>query len=145
MVDALNQQWVTLIEGKIYLSVGSGHVTVESMHQFDQEVISKIEASDATLVHLISDTRYILSIPSLGEMQKLKYPHHPRMGYNLTIGAFHNPLMRFIISLSLSVTRLRYRDVNTLEEACAYLAQKDPSLPPLDTWNIPANSDASAL
>ena len=137
----LNQQWFVLIEGQLYLSVGRGHITAEMIQQADQDFLNQLEASQAPLVHVIHDVRRVLSIPALSDMQKNKAPRHPRMGYTLTIGAFQNPIMRFIISLSLGMTQVRYRDVDSLAAACTYLVEKDPSLPPLNTWNIPYEVD----
>jgi hypothetical protein len=144
MSNTYTSRWIVLIEGRVYLSVGAGHFTTESMRAFDQDVINAIEASDAPLVHLISDSRQVLSLPSLGEIMKNRYPQHPRMGYMITIGAFNNPVMRFLLSLSTTISSVRYKDVATLAEACAYLAHKDPSLPPVSSWNVPSESDLAA-
>ena len=73
-----------------------------------------MNASDAPLVHIILDTRYILSIPSLSEVRKAQYPYHSRMGYNITVGAFNNALMRFIVGVATAITKTRSKDVRTL-------------------------------
>jgi hypothetical protein len=96
------------------------------------------------LVHIINDTRHVLSIPSLTEVRKAKHPFHKRMGYNITVKAFSNPFMRAVITVSAAITRLRYKDVDSFEEAYQFLAQKDPSLPPVSTWNLPSQADTNA-
>jgi hypothetical protein len=141
MSEPFRQQWHTLVEGQVYLSMGAGHISSEIFHQMDQEFITLIEASDAKLVHIINDTRYVLSIPPLSEVRKAKHPFHKRMGYNITIKAFSNPIMRAIITISTAITRMRYKDAHSIPEACAFLAQKDPSLPPLSAWKMPTEAD----
>lgn len=144
MSSAYSSRWIVLVEGRVYLTIGVGHFSTESMQVFDQQVIDAIDASDAPMVHIISDSRQVLSLPSLSEIMKNQYPQHPRMGYSITVGAFQNPVMRFLLSLSATISSTRYKDVATLAEACAYLAHKDPSLPAISTWNIPPDSDLEA-
>jgi hypothetical protein len=144
MSEGYSSRWIVLVEGRVYLSVGTGHFSPDSMHAFDQVVMNAIDASDAPMVHLISDSRQVLSLPPLTEIMKNRYPNHPRMGYSITIGAFQNPVMRFLLSLSSTISSMRYKDVATLSEACAFLAHKDPSLPPVAAWNMPSESDLAA-
>lgn len=144
MSEPFRQQWHTLVEGQVYLSTGAGHISIDIFLQMDQEFLSLIEASDAKLVHIINDTRYVLSIPPLTEVRKAKHPFHKRMGYNVTIKAFSNPIMRAIITISSAISRMRYKDVDSIAEACAFLAQKDPSLPPLSAWKLPPEGTAAA-
>jgi hypothetical protein len=144
MSDAYIQKWMTLVPDRVYLSIGSGHLTAADMQTFDWEFTNMIDASSAPMVHLVADSRHVLSLPSLVEMRKNRYPYHARMGYSLTIGAYHNPLMRFILSVSSSLSKVRYKDVETLAEACTYLAHKDPSLPPIKTWSLPTADDSLA-
>jgi hypothetical protein len=144
MSSGYSSRWVVLVEGRVYLSIGTGHFTVDSMREFDQQVINALEASDAPMVHLITDSRQVLSLPPLTEIMKNRYPQHPRIGYLITVGAFQNPVMRFLFSLSSTISNVRYKDVATLAEACAFVAHKDPSLPPVSTWAIPPESDLEA-
>ena len=81
---------------------------------------------------------HVLSLPSLGDMRKNRYPNHPRMGYSLTIGAYHSPVMRFVLSMSSAISNVRSKGMNSLAEACKFLAYKDPSLPPVQTWALPS-------
>jgi hypothetical protein len=37
--------------------------------------------------------------------------------------------------------RMRYQDVETLDQAYALLIAKDPSLPPLSTWTVPTEDN----
>lgn len=80
-------------------------------------------------------------MPSLTEVMKNRYLVHPRMGYIVTIGAFRNSVLRFLFSMSTAITKTRYKDTVSLREACDYLIEKDPSLPPLNTWSLPADAD----
>lgn len=137
MSSDYTQKWWVLVPERVYLSIGSGHFTAQDMQTFDWEFSNIIDASSAPRVHLIADSRTVLSLPSLADMRKNRYPHHPRMGYSLTIGAFHTPVMRFILSVSSTISQVRYKDVETLTEACVYLTAKDPSLPSLSTWTLP--------
>jgi hypothetical protein len=141
MSDAYTQKWIMLVPNRVCLSIGAGHLSAADLQTFDWEFTSMIDASTAPLVHLIADSRHVLSLPSLVEMRKNRYPYHPRMGHSLTIGAHHSPVMRFILSVSSSISKVRYKDVPTLAEACTYLAHKDPSLPPIHTWALPVEAD----
>ena len=59
------------------------------------------------------------------------------MGYSVSVGAFQNPLMRFIVGMATAIVGARSKDVASLKEAYAYLLEKDPTLPPLESWNFP--------
>jgi hypothetical protein len=142
MSSAYTQKWLVLVENRVYLSIGAGHMTAEDMQTFDWEFSTMIDASSAPLIHLIADSRQVLSLPSMADMRKNRYPYHARMGYSLTIGAAHSPLMRFLLTVSSTISQVRYKDVETLAEACTYLIAKDPSLPPLNSWALP-NVDGS--
>lgn len=144
MSEANIQKWHTLVEGQVYLSTGTGHVTIEAMQQIDLEFIAELNASPYPMVHLIHDARFILSLPPLAEVRKLSYPYHPRMGYSMTVGALSNALMRFIVSMGAAIIKARTKDVATLSEAYAYLRAKDPSLPPLSAWTLPPEGNAAA-
>jgi hypothetical protein len=144
MMNKTYNQYHTLVEGKIYLFMGTGHVTSEMLQQFDHDVIELLDASPYPLVHIIQDARAILGIPPLNEVRKMKYPLHPRMGYNISVGALQHPVMRFVVGIAAAITGMRSKDVATLTEAFAYLAEKDPSLPSMETWTFPPEVNFSA-
>lgn len=144
MNDSNVQKWYTLVEGQVYLSTGSGSVTLEIMQQLDQDFTAVLDASPHAMVHLIHDARSIVSLPPLNEVRKLSYPFHPKMGYSLTVGAISNGLMRFIVSMGAAIMKARTKDVATLSEAYAYLIAKDPTLPALQTWNFPPENNSVA-
>jgi hypothetical protein len=95
-------------------------------------------------VHIIHDTRAFLGLPPLAEVRKIVYPFHPKMGFNITVGTFPNPLIGFMLVFATSIFRSRFQDVKTLSEACAFLLEKDPSLPPVSTWNLPSDADLTS-
>jgi hypothetical protein len=135
--STFSQNWYTLVEGQVSMTTVVGHLTTETMRQNDRDFTAFIDASSAPMVHLIVDTRRMLSVPPISENRKAGFPYHPRMGYNVTIGAFRNPFVRLIITMSVAVIRIRYKDVDSLEEACAFLISKDSDLPPLEMWALP--------
>jgi hypothetical protein len=141
MSETFSQRWLVLVPDRVFLSVGAGHFSSEFIRHFDEEFVGMIEASPASRVHLITDSRQVLSLPSMNDLMKNTYPNHPRMGYNITIGAFQNPMMRMIMSFTTQVTNARYRDVRTLMEACAYIAHHDSSLPPIEEWDLPSEDE----
>ena len=106
MAKTYTQKWLALVDKRVYLSIGAGDLTAEDMRNFDHEFLGMIESSSTPLVHLIADSRQVLSLPSLGEMRKNRYPYHPRMGYNITVGAFHDPVMRFVLSVSTAISQV---------------------------------------
>jgi hypothetical protein len=139
--DTYSQKWHTLVEGQVYLSKMTGYLTAENMHAFDRECVLLCDSSPFPLVHIIHDTRSFLGLPPLAEVRKIVYPFHRKMGFNITMGAFPNPLVGFMLVFATSIFRSRFQDVKTFREACAFLAEKDPSLPPISTWNIPSDAD----
>jgi len=139
-----NQNWHALVDGRVYLSLRTGDISAEMMHQIDREFCEIIDSSPYPMVHVIFDLRYIGSIPALSELGKVQYPQHPCAGYSITVGAFQNPLMRFLVTMATAITKSRSKDVATLTEGYRYLAEKDPSLPPVRAWNYPPGSVSAA-
>jgi hypothetical protein len=139
-----SEKWHALVEGRVYLSLRTGHINADTMHDIDREFGELIDASPYAMVHAIFDLRAIVSIPPLNEMGKVQYPHHPRSGYSITVGAFQNPLMRFLVSMASAIVKSRSKDVSTLTEGYLYLAEKDASLPPVQTWTHPPSSTSAA-
>jgi hypothetical protein len=143
MSGTFSQTWDTLVEGQVYLVTVVGHLTKEQAADNDVRFCGILDVSTASMVHLIVDGRKMLSIPSITDNSQTRFPYHPRMGYNVNIDMFRNPTTRFVISILTKIMRLRHKDVQTLEEACAFLISKDPNLPPLATWALPAAGNTS--
>ena len=139
------RKWSVLVPGQVYLIVGVGEgVTEDAIKEtavFDQECMTVLNASEASLVHFINDLRSVHGVPPIGSIRKMQYLRHPRLGYYITMGALQNPLLRFIGNMVGSMVRMRYQDVETLDRAYELLIAKDPSLPPLSAWSLPIEAD----
>ena len=141
MSEGYTQKWHTLVEGQVYLSRMTGHLTTEAMHKFDRDCVLLFDSSPFPLVHIIHDTRSFLGLPPLAEVRKIVYPFHPKMGFNITMGTFPNPLIGFMLVFATSIFRSRFQDVKTFSEAGAFLVEKDPDLPPVSTWSCSFDDD----
>jgi hypothetical protein len=137
MSGTFSQTWETLVEGQVYLVTVVGHLTAARSAENDERFLAILDASTASMVHLIVDGRKMLSIPSITENSKTRFPYHQRMGYNVNIDMFRNPATHFVISALTKIMGLRHKDVQTLEEACAFLISEDPTLPPPSDWALP--------
>ncbi|MCU0513645.1 MAG: hypothetical protein MUE40_13880 [Anaerolineae bacterium] len=67
-------------------------------------------------------------------MMQLQALRHPRGGWGVTIGAFHNPVSRMLTGIVTRIIRTRYRDVRTLTDALILLREVDDTLPNLSDW-----------
>jgi len=136
------RQWTMLVPGQVYLIVGIGEAAsddaLDAITVFDQECLTLLNASNASFVHFINDLRLIKGVPPIGNIRRMEYLKHPRLGYYITLGAMPNMLLRVMARMISGMVRLRYSDVTRLEEAYTLLLAKDPSLPPLETWTMPS-------
>jgi hypothetical protein len=119
------------LEDRVAYARLSGVVTDADLQAMDAWMIQCMETSPAMLVHHIIDAKDITQPTSARQAMQLKAPRHAKMGWGITIGINLNPMLRFLTALIVSVARIRYRDVNTFDEALAQLQTFDPNLPDL--------------
>jgi hypothetical protein len=140
-------EWFTLVPNQVYLMIGIEDQFVanalEMTRSYDQVCTALLESSNASLVHMITDLRAVKSFPPISSISGMHFLRHPRMGHYITLGALDNAVLRFIATIVGGITRLRYGDVKTLEDAYSLLLSKDPSLPRLEAWALPPERDMS--
>lgn len=140
-------EWFTLVPGQVYLMIGLEDRLVnnalEMTRGYDVQCAALLEASDAPLVHFITDMRAVKSFPPMSSISGMHFLRHQRMGYYITLGALDNPMLRFIATMVGGIARLRYSDVTTFQDAYNLLLSKDPALPPLETWALPSERDTA--
>jgi len=134
-----------LVENRISYYGYYGDVSVEELQQgqpIGQKMLSECEAP---LLHTIQDNTHMTSFPSNAAfLVKITRAllSHPRMGWMVTVG-IENQFIQKLAAFVAQISRTRYRTFNTLDEAIAFLAYVDETLP--DMTGIEAPTDDEML
>lgn len=131
MAGSIESHW--LVEKRVRLLTAIGHLDMKTVKIYDDDSRLLYDSLTAP-VHVIIDVRQLRSVPPLSELHKMATLWHKRIGMVVTVQAMRQPLMRMIFTTIVAIGRLTYRDVDTLEQARAYIVSRDVSLPALDLW-----------
>ena len=141
MSHKLDRRWVTLVPGRVHIIYGIEKVNtgsiIQSTKDYDQECVAFLNASDGLPVHLIDDLRGVRNVPPVMSIYNMQFWRHQRLGCYVTLGVLYHPVLRFVATRVSGLVRMRYKDAVRLNEAYQFLIAKDPTLPALDTWDIP--------
>ena len=131
MAGSIETHW--FVENRVRLLNASGYLDLATVKVYDEE--SRLLYDSVTQpVHVIIDVRPLKAVPPLSELLKMATLWHKRIGVVVTVQAMRRPLMRLVFTTIVAIGRLTYRDVDTLEQAQQYIASRDRTLPPRDTW-----------
>jgi hypothetical protein len=119
------------LENRVTYSYFSGEITSAELQAMDSWMIARMDASPTMTIHHILDVQDITQPASARHTMQLKAPHHPRVGWTITIGSNHDAIVHFLTALVISAARVRYRDAATFEDALTLLQTLDPHLPDL--------------
>ena len=120
-------------DGLVVYARVTGTLTIENLKELNAQVHRMVESSDAPLVHLVTDLSQITAYPSLGEaMRNVRFEE--RVGWSIVIGTNERKMVKFITSVIASALRLRFRQVNNLDEALDFLQKVDAALPNLHSF-----------
>jgi hypothetical protein len=128
---SIHVQWYC--SGLVLYAQFGRSITVEDLNTFTATIQQMVDSSDAPLVHLVADLSSLENHPALRDIMKhFKLP--ARIGWSLILGMAGSTMMRFIAQVVASAFRLRYRQVQSLDEALDFLQKMDSTLPDLRTF-----------
>jgi len=117
-----------LLENRIVLVCTSGHVEAADMRNMSDMTIKMFESCEVPLVHILINEQADSLPKSVGHITKAtEFMRHEKMGWFIIFGN-DNPVMKFQSYLVSKVMRLRYRRVNTMQEALEFLQMVDSTL-----------------
>jgi hypothetical protein len=141
--NKLDRRWITLVPGRVHIihgieRVNTGNI-IQATKDYDQECLAFLNASDGhgQPVHLIDDLRGVRNVPPVTTIYNMQFWRHPSLGCYVTLGVIAHPVLRFVATRVSGLVRLRYTDAVKLNDAYQFLLEKDPTLPAIDTWDIP--------
>lgn len=122
-----HNQWY--IPGKIIYTRFDGDLTEDDLEALTQQLMQMM-APYPRFVHVINDLRNLGAYPrSLGKINATvrQLFEMPQYGWLCVIGV-NDPLTNFISSTIAKVMRVRYKTVETVEEALTFLQQSDAEI-----------------
>lgn len=122
-----------LVEGHIALFHYTGDVTVSDLQYAVGEGLRYIEMSDALRVHFLTDGSQATQLPkNVFDIKQVIAPavDHPRMGWVIS---YHldQPMVKVLANLSMKFFRVRFRIMDTFDDAINHLREYEPLLIPL--------------
>ena len=126
-------QCVWLLEDQLIYIRLSGTVDTQDLRSGNAIISRYLAESKSRSIHLLFDCREVKQI-NLGVVQihlELQYLQHPSLGWIVIFGMNRSveQMIGFLTSVILRLTKLRVREVGTLDEALDFLRSADPSLP----------------
>jgi hypothetical protein len=102
-------------------------MTITNDDDYDEVAIQYLDTATETVyivVHLLPvDTN-----PSVSRLLSLKHPRHPRVGHILVVNSSATPLARFFISIVGSISGVKLKAVQSIEEALEFLNSLKPQV-----------------
>ena len=117
------------IENEIIYIHYSGTPTYDEFRDAILTANDLIEGSSRILVHIISDLGDVTQIPSSKDALKLarEVGAHERVGWTIFIRET-SALTKMMVAMFTSLTKVRTRSFNTIDEAINFLENMDPNL-----------------
>ncbi|MCA9908540.1 MAG: hypothetical protein KC519_07820 [Anaerolineae bacterium] len=118
-----------LVPNTVILIRHSGAMTEEEIVKNSDDTIAMINSSDAKIIHVIIDSTAVTTSPPLPAAVRVAKaaPKHEREGWIITVGG-QNPVVKFVMSVSRSLLKVRTQNYETLMEAIAFLKTMDETL-----------------
>jgi hypothetical protein len=117
------------IENEIIYTTYSGVMTTDELKKSSVTIISLIESSPRSLVHIINDggnvTQALSPKQGLSIIREVK--PHPRAGWNISLHEI-SMFSKMLFMFSSSILGMRNRSFDTMEEAVAFLKEMDSTL-----------------
>lgn len=123
---SLRNGW--LIEQAVVINQFKGDLRQDDLHAVNKTLLHYLEATDAPLLHFVNDFTMANQMHDFKSQSQLEALRHKQLGWTLMIGT-PNTLMRFFLSLTAQLFKIRIRFVNTYAEAEAFLRSVYPDLP----------------
>lgn len=120
-----------MVEGRVVLDRLSGEVTMDDIAQTSERITDLMRQGKPPMVHLIVELTAVEKLPMgihIGKInQYMMHTKEPNLGWSLVVTK--SIFLRFLASVATQVARGRYRAFDTFEEAVAFLADVDATLP----------------
>jgi hypothetical protein len=120
-------EWV--IPKRVIFCYVSGTQTIEEVQRSIAELKRLLDQGEFP-THYIADLRHNDKLPTtnIRQLQELlNFVSHPNLGWTVVIGR-NNLMMTYLLSIIAKLTRVRYRAVDTPQEAVAFLLNLDDTL-----------------
>jgi hypothetical protein len=128
-VELCKFNWI--IPGRVFFITWPEIVDEDVITHYIRTTLALMDESAYPLVHYISDTRRIKSLPTIGEAKEMLDSFtHPKMGWKIHWSEF-NPPLRIMVQVISTINNANVRAVRDLDEAIRFLNLNDPSLPDL--------------
>lgn len=124
---AYHFEW--LLPKRVIFCYVSGTQTMEEARHSARELMARLDAGEAP-THYIADLRHNDKLPTnnIREIQEMiSFVHHPHLGWIVVVGR-SNPTINYLLTVVAKLTRIRYRAVDTPQEATAFLSNVDDTL-----------------
>lgn len=96
------------------------------------DIIPTLEASPYPLVHFIfhwvETPGLVNEPPGLRVASQIPLARHPKVGWLLLVNLSNNPVHKMVTSILAQMTRLRYREMASLDQTRAFLSEIDANI-----------------
>lgn len=128
-----------LVENQIVLMMVEGDITLESLSSGLEELRTYLDSSEAIFVHVLLDDQQVGAVPpSLLQLRQVAVEmlSDTKIGWVLSVRK-NKPIVDFFASILTQIMKIRYRRMETMHEALAFLQDQDATLPDLSTMQLP--------
>ncbi len=118
-----------LIEKQIILASASGDCSITDVAEIDAQVVEFLRQSrEDNLTHLILHLQDVTKFPTnIGEIHQYgNSRREPNFGWAIVVN--DNRLIGFVANIVTQLTKLRFRNFQTMEEAIAFLRAQDTTI-----------------
>ena len=118
-----------LVKQQIILARDSGEITVDLLAMQDVQIIELLaESRQNNLTHVIVDLRAVTKFPTnIGEInQYANTRKQANLGWILVVN--DNRLIRFVANVVTQLTKTRFRNFDSMEEAIDFLKTQDSTI-----------------
>jgi hypothetical protein len=121
--DIISVGW--LVENKIFgVQIGgepeTHTLTILDSLDYDPVVLQYLDAATEP-IHILIHIRPLKTTPPVSRLLALKYPRHPRTGHIVIVNTSNTPMVRFFMSVVGSVSGVKIKGVQSVEEGLEYL------------------------
>ena len=121
-----------LVEGRVMQIIVNGTTTVEEIQDQALSLTKYLDNGQGPLVHTFIDLLQLENFPinlSLLNNSMASTLQHSKVGWNIVITS--NRMVKFLTSLVMQLSKVRFRTFATWEEGIAFLNDMDSTLPDL--------------
>lgn len=126
-MPSYNVQW--LVENQVISIDLKGSIDMDVAISLSDKLTALIDTSTKATVHVIVNDHQAVTVPKVSEINRLQSSlKHPKVGWIVSVGENMNPIVKFVSSVAIQLAGVKFKRVNSLEEATALLKQIDPTI-----------------